>query len=645
MRLFIASTPLSGLLINNILKFNKKVNMLPDISKISTSPGVYIFKNETAILYIGKAKNLKKRVSSYWQNIQNLKEHKRQMISKITNIETIVTTNETEALILESILIKKHQPAHNIILKDDKSHAYIKITQKTEWPTVTIVRRPTSTRTARYFGPYLSTYAIHIALRALKHIFPYRTKEKGSSRPCLQYYMKRCTEPCVHTQEAEQNSHLKKEYHEIINAIISILQGDTDNALRLFIQKMEYASSQKEYESAGKWRDRIHALKALEPTQQSIIQQKKVSQDAISFVRDDEHDQVAVTLLKIRQGNVIEKFQFILTHTRYDSLPDIEASFLSQYYTHAPDLPREIILPYIPSLSQSALSAVCGVDVTFSVPIKGKKRKLLTLAEKNACEYLTQSRPDWEQYQPLKNHTSVLKELKKDMALPIIPHRIECYDISNIQGTYPVASMVVFIDGIPAKNEYRKFSIKTVKGSNDFAMIKEVLIRRFAHHHKPITNHNECLTQKMIWPKPDLVIIDGGKGQLSSAISVWHALHLDIPIIALAKKQEDIFLPTWREGRPQSPFTLKKLSTGTTKLHILQYIRDEAHRFAIQYYRKKHTTSLSPSLLDSIPGIGPKRKKKLFKIFGDISGIKNATDDELSPILGKQLTQQFREYL
>jgi len=231
------------------------------------------------------------------------------------------------------------------------------------------------------------------------------------------------------------------------------------------------------------------------------------------------------------------------------------------------------------------------------------------------------------------NYYKEAEQLMRALKLPRLPQRLEAFDISNIMGEQPVGSMVSFFNGAPDKKEYRKFRIKEVEGIDDFKMIAEVVRRRY----RRLKDEGSAY--------PDLIVIDGGKGQLSSAISVWHALHLDIPIIALAKKQEDIFLPTWREGRPQSPFTLKKLSTGTTKLHILQYIRDEAHRFAIQYYRKKHTTSLSPSLLDSIPGIGPKRKKKLFKIFGDISGIKNATDDELSPILGKQLTQQFREYL
>ncbi|HLD19999.1 MAG TPA: excinuclease ABC subunit UvrC [Patescibacteria group bacterium] len=648
--------------------------MLPNITKIPTSPGVYLFKNsQNDILYIGKAKNLKKRVHSYWNRTQDLEEHKRQMVSEITHIETIITTNETEALILESILIKKHQPLHNIILKDDKSHSYIKITHQSEWPTVTIVRRPGTTKNARYFGPYLSSQKIHTALRSLKHIFPFRTKEKGMSRPCLQYFMHRCTEPCLHTKYAESNQSLQKEYHDVIHLIISMLKGGTNTVEPFFIKKMEQASARKEYESATQWRNRIQALKALEPTHQSITQQQKSNQDVISFIRDDEYDQVAVTLLKIRKGNVIEKFQFILTHTRYDSLPDIEASFLSQYYSHAPDAPREIILPYTPTLSQMTFSTMIGTSIAFSIPTKGKKKKLLELAEKNTHEHLKQSLPDWEQNQLSKNRIPALKELKAELALPQLPHRIECYDISNIQGIHPVAAMVVFINGWPAKDQYRKFSIKTVKGANDFAMMKEVLTRRFASHYdltsKTSPQPSPCKgkgdddvfpsikrglrgvsssklsNEKNSWPRPDLVIIDGGKGQLSSAISIWHLLNLDIPVITLAKKQEDIFLPTWQRGRPQSPFTLKKLSTGTTKLHILQHIRDEAHRFAIQYYRKKHTTSLSPSLLDSIPGIGPKRKKKLFRQFGDISGIKNATDDELSPILGKKLTQQLREYL
>ncbi|MBT3412962.1 MAG: excinuclease ABC subunit UvrC [Candidatus Jacksonbacteria bacterium] len=605
---------------------------------IPTSPGVYLFKNkQKEVLYIGKAKNLRKRVASYWQKQKDLEPHKYIMLQQIEDIQTIITDTETEALVLESILIKKHQPAHNILLKDNKSHSYIKITTKKEWPTISIVRRPAITPGARYFGPYLAAYKVEIALRSLKNIFPFRTKEKGSARACLQYHMKRCTEPCLHTQKAEANNQLKVEYGEIVENIIKLLEGKTDEVVNYIQANMQNASQEKNFEGAAKWRDRLRAINHFKYDGHKISQTKKTNQDVISFIRDAKNKNVVVNVFKIRRGNVIEKTNFTLQHIHTSPFPEIITAFLLQYYPHSPNLPKEIVVPYTPTISESQLQKILHTKTKISIPTRGKMRQLLKLGEKNAQEYLTQQLPSWEKNKPSQgSHSAALQELQKDLQLPAFPKRIECYDISNIQGTSPVGSMVVFVDGKPAKDQYRKFKIKTIKGPNDVAMMKEVLLRRFQH----------LKTQKkQSWPTPNLVVVDGGKGQLSAAVSIWNMLELNIPLIALAKKEEDIYIPRWSNSSPLPSYTLKKLSTSTTKLRILQYLRDEAHRFAIGYFRTRHKASHSSSLLDSVPGIGPKRKKDLLKKFGSISEIKKAKNSELFPLLGKKMTAILREYI
>ena len=559
------------------------------------------------------------------------------MLKLIANIQTIITDSETEALVLEAILIKKHHPPHNILLKDNKSHSYIKITTKKDWPTVSIVRKPAITPGARYFGPYLAAYKVETALRSLKNVFPFRTKEKGSARACLQYHMKRCTEPCLHTKEVETNQHVKKEYKEIIENIIKLLEGKTEEVEQYIEKNMQQASNEKNFEGAAKWRDRLKAIKHFKYDGHKISQATNSNQDVLSFIRDTQHENVAVNVFKIRRGNVIEKINFTLQHIHTSPFPEIVTAFLLQYYPHSPDLPKEIVVPYNPTISESQLQKILHTKTRISVPTRGKMRQLLKLGEKNAQEYLEQQLPSWEKIKNKQgSHKQALKELQKNLQLPNFPTRIECFDISNIQGTSPVGSMVVFVDGKPAKDQYRKFKIKTIKGPNDVGMMKEVLLRRFQHLETD---------QKKPWPTPHLVVVDGGKGQLSAAVSVWNMLKLNIPLIALAKKEEDIYMPSWKNKLPHSPFTLKKLSTEATKLKILQHLRDEAHRFAIGYFRTRHKTSHSSSLLDSIPGIGPKRKKELLKKFGSIGGIKKASDAELFSLLGKKLTAILREYI
>ncbi len=622
---------------------------------IPTNPGVYLYKNNTGkVLYIGKAKNLRKRVSSYWQQEKNLEPHKRMMLSQVETIETIITDNEIEALMLESTLVRKYQPPYNIILKDDKSYSYIKITHKDIWPVVSIVRRPTFDHQARYFGPYLSTDSVQSVLRTMQHIFPYKTSEQGTARPCLQYYMGRCTDPCMHLRKVSAiqsafphapYAHIQSEYQEIIKRIIQILEGDIKPVKNYIEQQMHQATLSQNFEQSAKWRDRLFSLQKLHQ-EQKMIQTNSTSQDIISLLRDDEREQVIVNIFKIRQGRVLDKINLILAHTKGYSLPEILTSFLLQYYPQSPDVPKEIITPYLPTMPVHAIATAISkhLSVRIKTPTRGEKYKMIQLGMKNAEEYAKKMNRGIK-----PNRANALINLKALLTLSTLPNRIECYDISNIQGANPVGSMTVFVHGWPAKDQYRKFQIKTVHGSNDCAMMKEILMRRFGRHRgfppHVIGGELHNTDKKLIWPMPDLVIVDGGKGQLSTALEVFEVLHLDIPIIALAKREEEIFIPNRGKGRPHSPFTLKKLSTNTTELQILQHIRDEAHRFAITYHRTRRNKEATTSLLDSIPGIGAIRKKQLLIKFGTIQGIRQATDDQLSLILGKKLAQIIREYV
>lgn len=521
---------------------------------LPTKPGCYLFKDKTGrILYIGKAKNLKNRVKSYWQKSSQLEAAKQIMVSRVFSLETIVTKNEVEALLLEASLIKKHRPAFNIILRDDKFYVYLKINLRDDFPAVKIVRRVLKDE-AKYFGPYTSLRSVKDALKLVRKIFPYKNCNNPPAKPCLGFHIKRCLGhiACGMT---------RKEYHEIIKNVIDFLEGrNTKTILKNLKRQMTTASASQNYERAGRLRDQILSIERL-MEKQDVYSLKGESQDVFGLARN--FQKAVISLLQIRGGKLLAKDDFVLDKTAASSSTEILSSFLAQYYSQAKQFPREMVTQVKPA-GQSLLIKITKARMT--IPRRGKKLRLIKMAQANAGHKLASL--SWEEESKDRLAQKALKELAKTLGIKNKLNRLEAYDISNIQGNYAVGSMVVFKGGEPDKNQYRKFKIKTVPSANDPAMIREVLTRRFAHQTKDG------------WPKPDLIIIDGGKPQLSSAQAALAPLAIKIPLIAIAKQKEEIFTPNNKKPL--------KLPPCSPALRLIQRIRDEAHRFAIQYYRLRH---------------------------------------------------------
>lgn len=563
------------------------------IKNIPQKPGVYLFKDKkNVVLYIGKALNLKSRIKSYFQKSSELSPAKMAMVDKIAKIEYIITTSEIEALLLESNLIKKHQPPYNVDLKDDKYFLYIKITINEDYPRVFTVRKILKDK-ARYFGPFISARSVRQTLRLLHKLFPHRNFQKIPSPRHLEYLQSRYPELLGPANQSE--------YKKTIEKIIQFLQGNYEKNLKDLKKQMDLRSHALEYESAAKLRDKIQAIKNISQ-KQKIISTKFENEDIISMAKEQEI--ASVNLLTVRLGKLLDSKNFILKNTKDQSDTEIIQTFIERYYTQTMDIPKTIVIPEkienqnsiekwlkvklhdltamasrktrfrgakphtesptafdhsLPSLQRE----LSGVWVKIIVPQKGKKRQLIKMGEENASEYLKQQLASWQKKDVKAKNA--LDEFKKYLKLPEIPRRIEAFDISNIQGQNAVGSMVVFTDGQPDKKWYRKFKIKTVKSPNDPAMMAEVISRRLKHIKKD-------------WPRPDLIILDGGKGQLGVALK---RTKTKIPMIALAKQKEDIYLPK-RKNQVNFP-------NGSEALYLIQRIRDEAHRFAITFYRKVHT--------------------------------------------------------
>ncbi len=577
------------------------------IQNIPLKPGVYIYKDDKGnILYIGKAKKLKSRVSSYFHQKANLSPTKKMMASKIKKIEYIITSSETEALLLETSLIKKHQPPYNIDLKDDKYFLYIKITVNEDFPRVFTVRRITKDR-AKYFGPFTSSLSVRETLRLLRKIFPHQNFPKPKSPHQLKFLLNRYAKLLGPSN--------KTEYQQSINKIIQFLKGDYNQILNDLKQKMRDASNKKQFEKAGNWRDKIFAINRI-AEKQKVVSTKPTNEDIISLA--SESSVSAINLFNIRQGKLINKENFVLKNTIDQKQKDILQAFIEQYYSSSPDKPKQIILPIAPT-DKSLIEKTFSFKII--VPQKGVKKQFINLGEENARDYLEQQKASWQR-EDEKSKDS-LSEIKKLLKLKKNPNRIEIYDISNIQGISAVGSMVVFTNGQPNKKWYRKFKIKIIDQANDPAMMAEVLARRFQHINKKNEN----------WPKPDLIILDGGKSQLNT---VNKAINIKIPIIALAKKNEDIY-----QLNKKNPVNLKFNSPA---FFLIQRMRDEAHRFAITFFRKSHQKSSLSSKLDEIPGIGPNTKKKLIKHFGSSQNALTAPQKELIKIIGKKLANNIKKY-
>ena len=598
------------------------------LRSLPSRPGVYIFRNtEGQVIYIGKATKLRDRVRSYFGSPVSFENRTRRLVEQIADLEYIVTASAQEALILEATLVKKHQPFFNVRLKDDKHYPYLKIDLREKWPRVEITRR-VQRDGARYFGPYASPGSVRTSLDLVKKLFPWRSCTKvitgRDPRPCLDYHINRCIGPCASLCSEE-------DYRHVIRQVILFLEGRTDEIVGDLRARMETAAEAQEYESAARFRDQIRAIE--QTTEQQVMTIREfVDIDVFGLARNGEDAFVEVFF--IRKTKVVGHDCFALEGSQDADDQRILAAFLQQYYESATAVPRRILLPF-PIVDQELielwLSERRGGRVHLTVPLRGNKRALVKRAEENAQEALKLAQ--LRQMSDRDKAEQALYQLHEQLNLPAPPHRIECYDISNIQGTAAVGSMVVFVDGRPRSEEYRRFRIKTVRGIDDFAMMQEVLKRRFKRAqewlniHKREEGSSSSTSDASFGALPNLVIVDGGKGQLSAALDAMRNLGVgDIPITGLAKRFEELYVKDVSE-----PILLPRSSQA---LFLVQRIRDEAHRFAVTYHRKVRHKAAMNSPLDAVPGVGPKRKKALLRKFGSLSRLREANVDDIAATPG-----------
>lgn len=599
------------------------------LAELPLKPGVYLFRNDRReIIYVGKAQSLRNRVRSYFQESSGRLDPKtRELKSQIADFEIVRTSTPTEALILENELIKRHQPRYNVMLKDGKSYPYIRLTNE-EWPRVISTRRIVHDG-SEYFGPFTSAGSVHRLLDLLKRLFPYRPCDieitGNADRPCLYFHIGRCLGPCTGAADHD-------EYMRAIEGVKLFLNGRGEELIPAMREDMEAAAENLDFERAAKLRDDISAIEhVLE--RQHIVSGRGDDADVLA-VAQTAGGEAGVQLAFVRNGKMLGSEHFPLAGTRIeDEAPDLLASFVSQYYQDAAIVPGELILDHDLPDSETLIEFLegrRGKRVRLTVPQRGRKRKLLDMTRSSADENLKQSRLRW-----LNNEqklTAALTELSDALSLPNVPRRIECYDISTLQGTNTVGSMVVFEDGKPNKKEYRRFSIKDVEGQDDYASMSEVLTRRF----KRALDQEQTESWRSM---PDLVIVDGGKGQLSSAARALAALEIEVPLAALAKENEELFLPG-----ASIPVILPRDSQS---LYLVQRIRDEAHRFAVTYQRRKRTKSAFRSELDELRGVGPKRKKALIRNFGSVKRIREASVEDIAAVdgIGPALAREIHETL
>jgi excinuclease ABC subunit C len=598
------------------------------LRQLPESPGCYLMRNAQGhIIYVGKAVNLRNRVRSYFTTPENLTIKTRLLVEQVHDFEYFVVSSEQEALILELNLIKRYWPPYNILLKDDKTFPYLKIIESEDWPRVHITRKLEDDG-GHYFGPFASINSLRQSLDVLKRIFPMRTCntpiiEGKNKRPCLKFFLGYCLSPCT-------GKVTREEYHQIIRQLVNFLEGKHETVTRELKKKMEQAAAEMKFELAARFRDQLQAVQLVVEGQQ-IAMKVQGEQDVIAYAADK--DQACVQVFMIRHGKLIGRESFTLKGVENEDSGQILTSFVKQFYSSSPYIPQLLLLQYRVEESEVIskwLSEKKKGRVTLEVPERGKKKELIDIVAENARQGLEQLKI--KQLAVPGALTEALGEIQKVFQLAAPPKRIEGYDISNIQGTDAVGSMVVFEDGKPRNSEYRRFKIKTVEGANDFAMMQEMLRRRFVRAAESDDSHWAVL--------PGLVIIDGGKGQLNAALEVLKERKLEsLPIAGLAKENEELYLP----GRSQ-PVVLAKTSNA---LKMLQRLRDEAHRFAISYFQKVHKKRTFVSALDEISGVGPQKKKALIRQFGSVQGIKEASLEELCSVKGidRNLAQKIKERL
>lgn len=599
-----------------------------ELKKLPQKPGVYLMKDQFEnIIYVGKAVNLRNRVRQYFQNSRNHSPKVQKMVLQIKEFEYIVTDSEVEALILECNLIKKYRPKYNIRLKDDKHYPYIKITVSEAYPKVFMTRKLLKDK-AKYFGPYTDTMALRETLDIIKKLWPIRTcnrvlpRDIGKERPCLQYHIGQCKAPCAGLISEE-------EYKKMIAEIISFLDGKYEDVIKDLESQMQTASEELNFEKAAQLRDQIQSIKRI-AQKQKMVNASMEDQDVIAFAKKE--DEALVQVYFVRGGKVVGREHFLLDGVDETSSTDIMTSFIKQFYAGTTFIPKEIILQEeIDELEiiQSWLSDRKGHKVYIKVPKKGEKSKLVEMAEKNAELTLNQFGEELKRKE--QRTKGAVEEIQHAIGLEETIHRIEAYDISNTQGIESVGSMVVFEDGKPKRSDYRKFKIKSVLGPNDYASMEEVIRRRFTHAKEEL----EVLKEKGLTVEegkftklPQLILIDGGKGQVHAAQKVLEELNISIPVCGMVKDDKHRTRGLLYNDEEIGP------PVGTEGFKLITRIQDEAHRFAIEYHRKLRSKTQIQSVLDEIPGVGNVRKKALLEHFGSVQRLKEASLEEIYQVEG-----------
>jgi len=614
-------------------------HLQPLLEGLPVKPGCYLMKDSQGqVIYVGKAINLRSRVRSYFHASSSHSSKIAEMVEHIADIEWIVVGSELEALILEMNLIKRHQPKYNVRLKDDKRFPYVRVTWADDYPKVMMTRKVVEDG-SRYFGPYTSVWAVHKTLDVLRKIFPYLTCDRvitgEDQRACLYYDIKLCLAPCI-------GAVTKEGYRRMIQDLCRFLQGHTDPIVTRLQNEMDSASARLDYERAAMIRDQLEAIDRVVEGQK-VVTQDRIDTDVIAFARD-EHD-ACVQVFFIRGGKLIGREYFVLDGTQTAEDVELVESFIKQFYTKATTIPARVLLPM--DVEEAGIIEAWlrdrrgGKKVALHVPRRGAKKELVELAAENAADTLASLRAQWEADR--SKHVQALAELQAALELDAPPNRIECYDISNLQGTAAAGSMVVFEQGAPEKRLYRKFTIRSVEGQDDFASMEEVLDRRFRRWQ---TSREEAgkpggKLDPAFGRLPDLLIVDGGKGQLNRAQQVLQRYQLEdqITLCGLAKRHEELYL-----SENPDPVILPRRSPA---LFLIQRVRDEAHRFAVSHHRTRRRKAGLASQLDAIQGIGPARRKQLLKTFKDLEGIRSASLHDLAALPGidEELAQRIKESL
>ncbi len=607
------------------------------LQSLPALPGVYLMRDaQGRVIYVGKAISLRHRVRSYFTPSAQEDSKVRRLVGEIADLEFIVTDSELEALILEANLIKTHRPRFNVRLRDDKRYPYIKVTWAEPFPRVLVTRRVERDGN-RYFGPYTSAGAVHQTLSLLRRSFPYLTCDREISgkdrRACLYYDLKLCLGPCIGAVTQE-------EYREMIASLVRFLEGRSEEVIADLERRMRVAADGLDFERAALLRDQLQSVRRV-VERQKIVAAAGSDQDVIAFARDDGN--ACVQVFFIRGGRLLGREYFLLEGAEEEEDRAVVAAFVKQFYEEAAYVPPEVILPDAVDealVIEEWLRRKRGARVTLQVPRRGRKRELVRMATENAVQMLATVRAQWES--DAHKQEQALDELQAALGLPARPARIECYDISNTQGTEPTGSMVVFVQGVPHKSDYRRFNVRTVSGPDDTASMREVLTRRFERWRTATSGETKGARGMQTWALlPDLLMVDGGKGQLGVALEVLDTFGLRerVPLAALAKREEEIYLPEQAEP--------VRLPAGSQGLFLLQRVRDEAHRFAVSHHRMRRERASMASELDSIPGVGPVRRRALLRAFGSLERIRAASVEELTTVPGisRALAEAIKEQL